>query len=197
MSIKQLLEMGLRLSGLYITLFIYKRRGPSGPLFLPKIRFLALVKKYILIYNIITFIPEIEEFFILKYMEAKLIKDNDLDKKSIEEIKANLIQQKNQILKEMGQIAEKNGGNSRVKFPDYGNKVDENAQEIDEYTKNLATEKVLESTLRDIENALNRIEKGNYGICKYCKKPIGKKRLLARPVASACVTCKTKLQNSI
>jgi DnaK suppressor protein len=60
----------------------------------------------------------------------------------------------------------------------------------------LATEKVLEHSLRDIENALKRIEEGNYGICKYCKKPIGKKRMQVRPVASACVECKTKLQNS-
>jgi RNA polymerase-binding protein DksA len=129
-------------------------------------------------------------------MEAKTIQNNDLDRTAIEQIKVILIEQKNQILKEMGNIAEKNGGSARVKFPDYGTKIDENAQEIDEYTKNLATEKVLESSLRDVENALERIEKGNYGICKYCKEPIGKKRLLARPVASACVTCKTKLQNS-
>ena len=42
-----------------------------------------------------------------------------------------------------------------------------------------------------------RIESGEYGVCKYCKEEIGKKRLQARPVASACVKCKTKLQSSI
>ena len=87
--------------------------------------------------------------------------------------------------------------NHRVKFPEYGDKADENAQEIDEYSTNLATDKVLESTWRDIISALDRIAQGSYGICKYCQKPIGKKRMLARPVASTCVECKTKLQNTI
>ena len=94
---------------------------------------------------------------------------------------------------DMGKIADK--GENKAKFPDIGDKPDENVQEIDEYTTNLATEKVLESTLRDIDNALERIKKGTYGVCKYCGKEIGEKRLLARPVASACVECKNRLQS--
>ena len=118
-----------------------------------------------------------------------------MGKEIIEKIKKDLLERKQQIENDLKEINE--GPNNRVKFPEYGDKSDENAQEIDEYSKNLATDKVLENTLRDIENALARIADGTYGICKYCKKPIGEKRLLARPVASACVECKTKLQNSI
>ncbi|MDD5071261.1 MAG: TraR/DksA family transcriptional regulator [Patescibacteria group bacterium] len=130
---------------------------------------------------------------------AKKQGDNDLDKKTIEQIKGDLLSRKKQLLNDLKDIAGKDihdKDEHKALFPDYGDKSDENAQEIGEYTTNLATEKVLESTLRDINNALERIEKGTYGICKYCKKPIGKKRMLARPVASACVECKTKLQNS-
>lgn len=125
--------------------------------------------------------------------------DNDLDKKTIEAIKKDLLARKKQILDDLKDISGKDVHDKdehKAIFPDYGEKPDENAQEIGEYSTNLATEKVLEDTLRDINNALDRIEKGTYGICKYCKKPIGKKRMLARPVASACVECKTKLQNS-
>lgn len=124
-------------------------------------------------------------------------KDKILDKETIEKIKQELLEKKKQILMEMKSISGDSGEvkKHKVKFPDFGNKNDESAQEIDQYSTNLATEKVLESTLRDIESALQRIEKGNYGICKYCKKEIGKKRMLARPVASACVECKTKLQS--
>jgi len=123
--------------------------------------------------------------------------DNNLDAETIEKIKTDLLNRKKQIMDEMDQIAGDKNGNNKVKFPDYGTKSDENAQEIDEYTTNLATEKVLDSSLRDINSALDRIEKGNYGTCKYCKQSIGKKRMLARPVASTCVSCKTKLQNSV
>jgi DnaK suppressor protein len=110
----------------------------------------------------------------------------------IKEIKKSLVNEQTELLKEIEKITD---SSDNVKFPEFGNKIDENAQEIDEYTTNLATDKVLEATLRDIKGALERIEAGTYGICKYCHKPINPKRLLARPVASACIECKTKLQN--
>lgn len=125
--------------------------------------------------------------------ETKQTKEEVMDKQTLAEIKKQLLTRKEQLQKELEEIT--NGGNG-VKFPEYGDKIDENAQEIGDFSTNLATDKVLESTLRDIENTLKRIEKGNYGICKYCGQPISKKRLLARPVASACVQCKTKLQNN-
>lgn len=115
-----------------------------------------------------------------------------IDKQTIEKIKQDLLNRKAQLEKEINEVADE----QNVKFPDYGDKPDENAQEVDEYTANLATDKVLESTLRDINNTLKRIEDGTYGICKFCNQPINEKRLLARPVASTCVECKTKLQNS-
>lgn len=123
--------------------------------------------------------------------------DTSLDPTTVEEIKQGLLKRKEQINKDLADIsdASESGNTKKVKFPDFGDKTDENAQEIGEYSTNLATDKVLESSLRDIDNALKRIEDNAYGICKYCKKPIGEKRLLARPVASACIKCKTKLQS--
>jgi DnaK suppressor protein len=81
-------------------------------------------------------------------------------------------------------------------FPEYGDKPDENVQEISDYSTNVATEKVFEKSLEDVDKALERIEKGTYGICKYCGNPIGEKRLMARPTASSCIKCKTELQEN-
>jgi RNA polymerase-binding protein DksA len=125
------------------------------------------------------------------------MEDQAMDQNTLNIIKNDLLNEREKVLKEIDKITGNEGrAVLKVKFPDYGTKTDEQAQEIDEYTKNLATEKVLVTTLRDIDNALNRIEKGSYGTCKYCHQPIGKKRLLARPVASTCIECKTKLQNA-
>lgn len=124
---------------------------------------------------------------------------NVLEKSDIESIKKDLLERKEKILKDLEDISTKDEHDKdehKATFPEYGSKADENAQEISDYTTNLATEQVLEKTLRDIEAALASIESGTYGTCKYCGEPIGKKRMLARPVASACVPCKTKLQNS-
>lgn len=120
-----------------------------------------------------------------------------MDKKVIEKIKKDLLARKKQIEEDLKSFTKKDEHEKdehHTKFPDYGDKSDESVQEIDDYTTGLATEKVLESALRDIDNALERIKKGTYGICKYCKKEIGEKRLLARPVANTCIACKTKLQ---
>lgn len=126
-----------------------------------------------------------------------MTKEKNISKDNLEKIKKDLLARKKQIeedLKDLGR--ETNGNKTEVRIPEYGDKPDENAQEISEYTTNLATDSVLEKTLRDIDKALERIEKGEYGKCKYCGQTINEKRLLARPVASACVECKTKLQNS-
>jgi RNA polymerase-binding protein DksA len=121
-----------------------------------------------------------------------------IDKKIIDQIKDDLLARKQKLLDDLRAISGQDAHEKdqhRTMFPSFGDKPDDNAQEIDSYTTNLATEKIFESGLRDIDNALKRIEDGSYGICKYCSKEIGEKRLLARPVASACVECKNKLQN--
>ena len=130
-------------------------------------------------------------------MENTKKQKSSLSKEAINKIKEELLVRKGQILKDLKDISgeTEDKDDYTTKFPDYGDKKDENAQEIDEYTTNIATEKVLEGTLRDINKTLKRIESGDYGVCKYCNQPIGEKRMLARPVASACVECKTKLQN--
>jgi len=42
-----------------------------------------------------------------------------------------------------------------------------------------------------IREALDRIEMGTYGICEECGEEISEQRLMARPVATLCIDCKT------
>lgn len=44
--------------------------------------------------------------------------------------------------------------------------------------------------LRKIDRALDRIERGGFGVCEECGEPINMKRLLARPVTTMCIRCK-------
>ena len=123
-----------------------------------------------------------------------------MNKKVVAQIKKDLLIRKKQIEDDLASFTKDDKHEKdehRAKFPDFGNKSDDNVQEIGAYSTNLATEKILEKTLRDIEDALSRIKKGAYGICKYCSKEIGEKRLLARPVSSACIECKNKLQKAV
>ena len=45
--------------------------------------------------------------------------------------------------------------------------------------------------LSKIEEAITRIEEGEYGICEECGCDINVKRLEARPVTTLCIDCKT------
>jgi DnaK suppressor protein len=49
--------------------------------------------------------------------------------------------------------------------------------------------------LQAIEEALQRMEKGTYGVCRDCGEPIAAARLEAIPWTRVCITCKQK-QNS-
>ena len=48
--------------------------------------------------------------------------------------------------------------------------------------------------LTKIREALLRIEDGTYGICESCDEEISEKRLLARPVSTLCVECKSEAE---
>jgi DnaK suppressor protein len=49
--------------------------------------------------------------------------------------------------------------------------------------------------LKLIEEALDRIEAGDYGVCLSCEEPIPSKRLQALPWARYCVNCQQSLSN--
>ena len=47
------------------------------------------------------------------------------------------------------------------------------------------------ASVEEIDVALERIDKGTYGVCERCGQPIPKERLKALPHASLCVRCKS------
>lgn len=123
-----------------------------------------------------------------------------MDKKNLKSIEKKLLKRKKTLEEELKQFTKPD---SRTKdeyktvFPEFGDKEDENVVEVATFSDNLPLEKNLESSLRDVNEALKRIKSNTYGICKYCHKPIDRERLLVRPVSSACITCKKKLKGEL
>lgn len=119
-----------------------------------------------------------------------------MDQKFVEKMKEHLLSEKERIeseLKNIGPRDPNNPQNFNSEFPDFGTSEDDNALETTIYNDRISQEQALEDTLQDVNAALERIEKGTYGICKYCKKDIPEERLEARPEAGACIECKKKL----
>jgi len=61
------------------------------------------------------------------------------------------------------------------------------ADQIEELATNVPLVEELERRYRDVNSALERIEKGNFGTCEVCGKEIPKDRLEANPAAKTCI----------
>ena len=46
--------------------------------------------------------------------------------------------------------------------------------------------------ITELDEALQRLDTGRYGICVGCDRPIAAERLDARPSARTCITCATR-----
>lgn len=114
-----------------------------------------------------------------------------MDKKLIDELKEKLEEQKKSIQKELESFAKKDDvpkGDWETKYPNRENgNMEEEADEVQEYGNMLPVEYSLELKLKDVNSALEKIEKGGYGICESCGKEIDEKRLHACPEARTCL----------
>ncbi len=100
----------------------------------------------------------------------------------------NLFTQKiEELLGEAGKtVSEMTGGTES--FPDV---TDRASQESDRNFE-LRIRDRERKLAKKMREALERIEDGTFGICEVCGKKISDKRLLARPVTTLCIECKTK-----
>ena len=71
-------------------------------------------------------------------------------------------------------------------------KREEEATETLELEKRLAMENRIRQELAKVEHALEKIEKGTYGMCDNCGQPIPPERLEALPQANLCLNCKAQ-----
>jgi DnaK suppressor protein len=72
-----------------------------------------------------------------------------------------------------------------------GDWVDHSSQENDLHV-NLALKQTDTKLVRAIEDALQRVDQGTFGICMDCEEPIAEVRLVAVPWTRVCIDCKEK-----
>jgi DnaK suppressor protein len=101
--------------------------------------------------------------------------------------KAMLTQKINELLSEAGKtVSEMTNG--KENYPDPNDRA------------SLESDRNFELRIRDrerklimkMQEAIKRIDDGVFGICEVCDGPISEKRLMARPVTTLCIDCKTK-----
>ena len=112
----------------------------------------------------------------------------------LEELKTQLQTKKEQLESQLSGFATKDPnmkGDWDTKYPRVPQgSLEEAADEVEEYSTNLHVEFSLETQLKDVTDALERIEKGaSYGVCEKCGNAIAIERLRVWPEARLCATC--------
>ncbi len=108
-----------------------------------------------------------------------------LRERKIQDIRKNLVMQRKELL--VGAMEALNELPGQTVFPDLG---DQATAEIDRNFM-LRLKGREQKLLKKIEEALERIDHGVFGICDKCGQEINIRRLEARPVTTMCIECKT------
>jgi RNA polymerase-binding protein DksA len=73
--------------------------------------------------------------------------------------------------------------------PATGNHMADDASEVEEQSKAFALRRHLEGMIQEIDRAIALAEKGTYGVCERCHRPISDERLKVMPSATLCIDC--------
>lgn len=115
----------------------------------------------------------------------------------LNEIKILLLTERERLEKELASFSHRDPAKAEEAMSDVGADEGESAERIAQLGDDLSLEEELIHARKDVDGALKAIEKGEYGICKYCKQAIDEARLRIRPTSTSCVACKRTLTQEI
>lgn len=110
-------------------------------------------------------------------------KDRDLA-----EIRQDLEAQRKTLLSDAGAIIGQGLNYGAENLPDLGDQ----ASVVTDQNFLLRLKEREQRLLKKIDEALDRMANGTFGVCESCGGEISIKRLKARPVTTLCIECKTK-----
>ena len=77
----------------------------------------------------------------------------------------------------------------------YSTHMADDASAAFDQARDLALRSNLEETLRQVEDALERVSEGTYGVCEACGERIDPARLKTLPHTPHCLDCQRKLEH--
>ena len=108
----------------------------------------------------------------------------------LERLKIRLLEERRKILNDIEKLVQESNELGKDGTPDIGDE----ASDLSSRQLLLSLNEADRNKLREIDEALERIEEGTYGICEECGEPISLKRLEVKPTAIYCVECKSRLE---
>lgn len=122
-------------------------------------------------------------------------KGERLAKGEIEELRGSLIERKRRLATTMGRLsgdAVNNNPRELGEISALPSHLADLGTETFEQDKDLGLAERASAEIREIDQALERLKSGDYGVCENCEKPIPLERLRALPFATLCAICKAK-----
>ncbi len=113
-----------------------------------------------------------------------------MNKKDLERFDKILRKEQNRVTKEMETLESANNSTEWKGNSNYGIHMAEAGSEEEELEKNLFFLSREGDILSLIDEALNKIKNGEFGICEQCGGMIPKGRLIAKPFAKYCIDCR-------
>jgi YteA family regulatory protein len=116
-----------------------------------------------------------------------------MDSKSLKVFKDKLERERESAIRTVKQMDDNEFNESQAEYTKelsvYDNHPADIGSETYEMEKNLALKKQNMHRIQQIEQALDRLEKGEYGICALCGQEISHERLEAHPESDICLDC--------
>jgi DnaK suppressor protein len=111
---------------------------------------------------------------------------------TFDELRQRLKEERDRLVKQLEQNRASAPAVGETKEGSPYGKKEEGASEAFELEKRLALEKRLMGTLAEVEHALQKFEKGTYGVCDMCGQSVEIARLEVLPQANLCLNCKAQ-----
>lgn len=118
-----------------------------------------------------------------------------IKKKDLEKLRTILLKERQRLQSEVDQLDEvsktKNDGEDvNFELPGYSIHLAEYATDSSIIETALMQRNIIEKRLRQVEDALRRIDKDDFGICLRCGGAISIERLIIKPFAEYCIECR-------
>ena len=113
-----------------------------------------------------------------------------MDNKKLEKYKKKLLEDRIDLMAELQRVTNGERNKERMETMDPADLAD--ASYTADYT--LAWTEKINRRIREIDESLDMIKDGSYGICQVCGEDIPEGRLEVRPKAKYCAQCKEDLE---
>jgi DnaK suppressor protein len=115
-----------------------------------------------------------------------------MTQEEIKKFQDRLVAEKEKLETQLSSFASRDGKESfnfDARKQILGDSPEDDALEEEVFMRNVAVEHALEQRLKEILEALSKINKNEFGICERCRKVIEEKKLEVNPASDFCISC--------